>query len=211
MVYNMYMEKLENWVEQLDNIILSDILTEDEIESIYASIDNTPEEQTITQDRLGHKAYLVPFDERVRRKLEKTVQDVYGEDWVLEAYQFARYSLDYGYVPKLYPHYDDAFDVHRLTLDVQLYGTKPWALVVEGKSFALKNNEGLIFSGTGQIHWREPIDFTSEDRFDMVFCHFHKINDETSSVTEEWLKKMKNKMDIWLDKVGIETKALKVE
>jgi hypothetical protein len=205
------MEKLENWVEDLENIVLKNILTDEEIKDVYETINNTPEDKTRVQDRIGHKAFLTGLPEHVRLKMEKTVQDIYGKEWVLEAYQFARYSLDYGYVPKLYPHYDDAFDVHRLTLDVQVYGTKPWPLVVEGRSFTLEDNEALIFSGTGQIHWREPIDFTADDQFDMIFCHFHKINDETSGVTQEWLDHMSSKMDYWVKEVGIETAALKVE
>lgn len=211
MVYNRIMEKLEKRLQNLDNTIINDILSDEDIASVYKIIDALDEDQTVVQGRLGHKAYLTSFPEPIRQKLEKSVQDIYGQDWVLEAHQFARYSLEYGFVPKLYPHFDDAFDNHRLTLDVQLFGSRPWPLVVEGKSFTLKNNQGLVFSGTSQIHWREKFDFQQDDRFDMIFCHLHNVSDPDAEVSLEWTDSMNKRMFDWADKVQISMEEVKLD
>lgn len=211
MVYNRIMEKLEKRLESLDNIVIENVLTKEDIESIYDFIDSVDDSKTQTQPQLGHKAFLVRLPEPIRIKLEKAVQDVHGTDWVLEAFQFARYSLEYGYVPKLYPHFDDSFSVHRLTLDLQIFGTKPWALVIEGRSITLKDNEALIFSGTSQIHWREPLEFEESDRFDMIFCHLHNVSDPDTAVSDQWLDYMNEKMLDWQSKVDINTGPLKLD
>ena len=195
----------------MQNIIIKDILSEDQIKQIYEIVDSTPEESTTVQDRIGHKAYLVSLGENIREHLEKIVQDRFGEDWILNAYQFARYSKEYGYMPKLYPHYDDAFRDHKLTLDVQIKGTKPWGIVVEGDEYILNNNEALTFSGTDQIHWRSDIEFNDDDCFDMIFCHFSKVNDSRGKIGEEWLNYMKYKEEFWLNKINISSEAIKLE
>lgn len=203
------MTSLEKTLENIQNSIIDNILTEEEIKGIYDIIDNANPEQVSVQERVGHAAYLLPLKEDLRSKLEKLVQGIYGEDWSLEAYQFARYSLEYGYVPKLYPHFDDAFSTQRLTLDIQVSGTSPWPLVVEGRTRILENNQGLIFSGTAQIHWREPFDFQESDKFDMIFCHFHNTKD-TSKISQDWKDYMSKKELFWTEKVEISKDAKKI-
>jgi hypothetical protein len=197
------MENMENFLENLDNIIIEDILTKEDVDGIYNVIDNAPEEKTEILKSLGHKAYLVKLDESLRQKFERIVQDKYGDTWKLEDLQFARYSLDYGYTPKLYPHFDNIFTKHRLTLDVQVFGSRPWPLVVEGVKKVLNDGDGLIFSGTSQIHWRDNLEFTKDDRFDMIFCHFHNSDDTQAFVTEKWYDYMKTKESEWYEKINI--------
>lgn len=201
MVYNSNME----------NIIIKDIFNDEQIKQIYEIVDSTSEELTTVQTSLGHKAYLVGLGENIREHLEKIVQEKFGKDWILNAYQFARYSTSYGYIPKLYPHYDDAFEDHKLTLDVQIKGTRPWAIVVEGTPYTLKDNEALVFSGTDQIHWREDLKLDNTDYFDMVFCHFSKLNDPRGKITKEWKRKMKQDAEVWIEKIGISDQSIKLE
>ena len=49
----------------MENMIIKDILTEDQIEHIYSKVDSAPEDATTIQTRLGHKAYFVGFDDEV--------------------------------------------------------------------------------------------------------------------------------------------------
>ena len=189
----------------MENKIIKNILSEEQIKNIYDIVDSTPETHTILQKRLGHKAYLVGLGDDIKNKLQSIVQEHYGKDWVLNDYQFARYSKKYGYEPKLYPHFDGAFENHRLTLDVQVNSTISWPIVVEGKEFILNNNEGLVFSGTDQIHWRSHLELSDDDIVDMIFCHCEKINDLKEPITEEHLDKMKKLQDEWQDKINITT------
>jgi len=206
MVYNRYMETME----QIENIIVDNVLSDEDIKNIYDIVNSTDFETTIVQRSMGHRAYLVSLGEDIRLKLEKTIQDIYGQDWILNAYQFARYTTEWGYQLKLYPHFDDAFEDHKLTLDVQIKGTKPWPIVIEGNPITLKNNQGLVFSGTDQIHWREYLDFDSNDYFDMIFCHFTKVNDPRGKVTKEWIDKMSIKEKYWKEKCNIPEEAIEL-
>jgi mannosyltransferase OCH1-like enzyme len=62
----------------------------------------------------------------------------------------------------------------KVTFDIpsELKSTFDWKIFVEGKSFTLKDNDALVFSGTNQLHWRERINFKKDDFVDMLFCHF---------------------------------------
>lgn len=187
----------------MENKIIKNVLSKEQIESVYKIIDTTPEEQTRLQTRFGHKAYMVSLGDDIRKRLESVIQEHYGKDWVLNDYQFARYSKKYGYEPKLYPHFDDVFKNHRLTLDVQVNSTIAWPIVVEGKEFVLNNNEGVVFSGTDQIHWRSNLELSDTDIVDMIFCHCENINDPRNPITDEHLDKMNNLEKIWSEKVNI--------
>ena len=190
-------------METMKNIIIKDILSEDQIKHIYEIIDATPEEKTQTQTRLGHRAYLVGLGEDLRSHLEKIVQEHYGSEWFLNDYQFARYSTKFGYKPKLYPHFDEAFSAHKLTLDVQVHSTVKWPIVVEGEEFLLNDNEGVVFFGTDQIHWRTPVDLSEDDVVDMIFCHCEMVNDPRGPITEEDRQKMFAREKEWAEKVTI--------
>jgi len=190
-------------MEKLENIIIDNVLTQEEIDSVYKVVNSTDFETTLVQKSMGHRAYLVPLGEDIRIKLEKTIQDIYGDDWILNAYQFAKYTKEWGYKLKLYPHFDDTFEDHKLTFDIQIKGTKAWPIVIEGNSKTLKDNQGLVFSGTDQIHWREYLDFNDDDYFDMIFCHFTKQNDPRGKVTKDWTDKMYEKEKYWKELCNI--------
>jgi hypothetical protein len=74
----------------MENMIIKNILTQEQIDHIYSVIDSTPEENTRVQTRLGHRAYLVGLGEDLRKHFEEIVQKYYGDEWVLTDYQFAR-------------------------------------------------------------------------------------------------------------------------
>jgi hypothetical protein len=187
----------------MENIIVKNILTQEQIDHIYSQVDSAPKEKTTIQTRLGHQAYFVGFDESLRVHFEKIIQKHYGEEWILTDFQFARYSTKFGYKPKLYPHFDDAFEVHKLTLDVQINSTLDWPIVVEGKEFLLKNNEGVVFSGTDQIHWRAPADLSDTDVVDMMFCHAERKDGPNKFVTKEHQEKMFILQEEWAKKIDI--------
>lgn len=202
MVYNIIMEN----IQKTENIIIDNIFSQEQINYIYDVINNTPEDRGVIQTRLGHRAWFADFNEDLRLHLEKIVQDRFGSDWYLNEFQFARYSNEYGYLPKLYPHFDDMFSIHKLTLDVQIKANTEWPIVVEGKSFTLNDNQGLIFSGTDQIHWREEKTLKDGEYLDMFFCHLQK--DEP--VSQEWKDMMQARENEWLDKVGISRDEIKI-
>lgn len=202
MVYNSNMEN----IAKIDNIIIDNIFSQEQINYIYDVVKSTPSDKGQIQTRLGHRAWFANFDDSLRLHLQKIVQDKFGSDWYLNEFQFARYSNEFGYQPKLYPHYDDAFKCHKLTLDVQIEANVDWPIVVEGKSFTLKNNQGLIFSGTDQIHWREDRELKDGEFLNMFFCHLQ--NDV--EISDEWKQDMQIKEKHWNDIIGISREAVEI-
>ena len=64
----------------MENIIVKNILTQEQIDHIYSQVDSAPKEKTTIQTRLGHQAYFVGFDESLRVHFEKIIQKHYGEE-----------------------------------------------------------------------------------------------------------------------------------
>ena len=195
-------------MKQVENIMIDNIFSQEQIDYIYSVVNATPDENTHVQTRLGHKAWFAQFDDSLRRHLEKIVQDRFGEEWYLNDFQFARYSNSYGYLPKLHPHFDDAFNYRKLTLDVQIKATTEWPIIVEGNEFVLKDNQGLIFSGTHQIHWRPEKVLSDSDQIDMFFCHL-QIKDD-APIPQEWKDYMQKREDEWIEKTGITNQEIKI-
>lgn len=59
------------------------------------------------------------------------------------------------------------------TLDLCVNQDKPWKLNIEKSSFLMEENEGLVYSGTDQVHWRDQIHHNGF--CDLVFFHFKEV------------------------------------
>jgi hypothetical protein len=197
--------------EPINNVIIDNILTEQEIELIYKDIELLDDKNTFISKIQGFKAYYPNFNPLILNKIEKIVQNNFGNHWKIKAVMFARYSNEWGWKPQLSPHFDTAFQEHKLTFDVQLKGNIPWNIFVENKSFLLKNNQALMFSGTDQIHWREKITLKNNEFLDLLFCHFDMEDSENWKITEEWKNKMHKKQKIWENKLKHFMKGEKIK
>lgn len=170
--------KSKNYIENqdFDVKIVSNIFTENDIKYIYSVINNTPEESTHLQKWAGHRAWNVTFSKDIENKITAAAQSILGNDIeLIQDYSFARYSSEYGYECKLFPHYDTR-DHQRITFDIQLNASETWGIVVENKTYYLENNQALVFAGTQQIHWREKKHLLPDSRIDMIFCHLQYKN-----------------------------------
>lgn len=202
MVYN------SNMFVDHPNFIIKDIFTEEEILQIYDLIkqnENNENASTVV-GVLGQKAFFVPFPNNITNKITEIMQKHVPYKINLTEYSFARYNNTNGYKPKLFPHRDEMFQSPRITLDIQLNGNFSWPLFVEGKKFILENNQGLVFSGTNQIHWRNKQDLIDGQNLDMIFCHF------SSSEYPEVLNKEKldENQVYWYNKIQITHDEIKI-
>jgi hypothetical protein len=184
------------------NVITKNILTDKEIAQIYSSVD------------LSNKALLVEIhaqnvfdfilEDSTAKKIISYCEEISGvSGLVIEEYQFARYEKtklgEKTLEPKLTIH-SDYFEEPRFTFDYQIGGNTSWPIVVEGKSFELKNNEALSFSGTHQVHWREPKTFNDKEYIDMVFFHLKKHDSEKISMEDR--EKISIKLNKFLEEFG---------
>jgi hypothetical protein len=95
---------------------------------------------------------------------------------VVAEYSVVRYSPEYGYEVKLFPHYDTR-PYEMFVFDVQLQTNEDWGIIVEGKQFNILDNQALLFSGTQQMHWRENKKLQDNSEILMMFFWLkHKIS-----------------------------------
>lgn len=154
----------------------TDIFTDKQIEEIYAAVNRSSIDDSHLQEWAGHRAWHLTFSKDIEDAITKSAQAILGDHIKLDGdYSFARYTPEYGFECKLFPHYDTR-ETQRITFDIQLKADEPWGIVVENQTYYLNNNEALIFAGTQQIHWRENKKLQPNTKVDMIFCHLQYIN-----------------------------------
>lgn len=119
----------------------------------------------------------IEFDapDNIINKLKNlALQYVNDPDLELTHYQYLDYYGKYGNgnSPMLPPHLDVENYYTKVSIDYQMSSNIDWAVVVEGESFTLKDNEVLVFEAAGKIHWRDPILLKENDRCEVIVFHF---------------------------------------
>lgn len=173
------------------NIIVEDVFTQDEINSIYKSVQNNSGGAFIKV--FSQANTYIELEQHIIDKVTKKAQEISGNNnLLLTEYCHARYANvtsncgKYHYKPALFPHHDETFKEPRFTFDYQLDGNIVWDIIVEHKPLSLTNNQAATFSGTHQIHWRDPKEFSDDQYVEMLFCHF---TDPTLPPKEDDVKK----------------------
>ena len=159
------------------NTVVENVFTQDEINQVYKALENNSGNEFISQHAQANT--FIDLPQSIVSKIEQKAREVSGNDnLVLTEYCHSRYSNvtshcgKHHFKPSLFPHYDETFKEPRFTFDIQLNANVDWPLTVApDKTFILKNNQALTFSGTHQVHWREPIHFKDDEYVEMLFCH----------------------------------------
>jgi hypothetical protein len=160
--------------QDFEPIIVKNVLSEDQIEHIYKYIDGKSADN---EKWAGRKSWMMSDTDTLGKSIIHRIEDVTKKaidaDVRLNEFPFLlRYSPKYGNISKLFPH-SDYRDSQRVTIDIQLKYDEEWEIVVEGKSYTLKYNEGLIFLGTQQMHWRTNKVLKKETEVDMFIANLH--------------------------------------
>jgi hypothetical protein len=156
-----------------ENLIVTDIFTDSEIDAIYEHVEQAPEEKKHFVSVFSHTAYMTWMPDDIVNTIVAKAQETTDKKLALRELSFARYKKVSDDIPVcLTPHRDETFREPRITMDIQLKSNIDWPIVVEGRSYQLKDNQALTFAGTHQVHWRPKIQFGDEDFLDMIFCHF---------------------------------------
>jgi len=168
-------KKLRESQDSVDNqnfvpVVINNIFSNEEIKSILDSIKSFPLDKIRVQ-KWGGQGILddIKITDEIKDKVESVATRHIGEEMILENFSIARYSPEYGYEVKLFPHYDTR-PVEMFVLDIQLKTNEDWGIVVEGKQYNINDNDALLFSGTQQMHWRERKTLSKESEIYMLFC-----------------------------------------
>jgi hypothetical protein len=192
--------------QDFNPLVVSDVLLPEHIVEIYETIANLPEEKTRIQPWAGHKIWDTSFSKSLEDRISSVAQSVLGNNVRLNYdYSFARYSKKFGYECKLFPHYDTR-ESQRMTFDIQLRASEPWAIIVENKKFLLQDNQALIFAGTQQIHWRENIQILEDAEIDMLFCHLEYTDSKPLDKDQESI--LRERANFLIEESGIGNEVL---
>ena len=151
-------------------VIINNIFNNQEVEYIANSIKSFPLDKIRVQ-KWGGQGILddIKITNEIKDKIEDVVTRHIGEEMILENFSIARYSPEYGYEVKLFPHYDTR-PTEMFVLDIQLKTNEDWGIIVEGEQYNINDNDALLFSGTQQMHWRERKELSKESEIYMMFC-----------------------------------------
>lgn len=169
----------------IENKILDNILTQDQIDRIYKAVEVCPKDKIKNDNPWGQTVfYIKEFDSRfdgaedIFNAIEDRVEQAYGKRMSILGIQFARYDTTSHIMPNLDFHIDSVFKKPMLTFDIQVKSTIDWPIIVNEKEYSLKDNQALTFSGTHQVHSRKKVEFSSDDVCDMIFCHLEHTDME---------------------------------
>jgi len=158
------------------NVVIDNVLTQEEVQQIFAAVEKSHGSDFVSVHCQTNNFIELP--KNIIDKFTEQARSVSGnKNLVLTEFCHSIYKnreVDgKKYRPSLFPHYDETFKAPRFTLDYQLKATIDWPIVVEPNiELILKDNQAATFSGTNQIHWRTPTEFSDSDSVEMIFCHF---------------------------------------
>jgi hypothetical protein len=170
-------------------VVIDNIFSEDEIESIYNSVakvfakglaDHDDKYYYMTKlTNNGFIAILDPsnFNSEIKDKFTATAAKVIDNPRGV-GFLFARYTLDSGSFPSLMPHCDKSEKKMGLYGTVELRKTLDWDFYVEDEKFDMAFNRSVWFTGTHQPHWRPDIEFGPNDYYDIVICQTVSLDDQ---------------------------------
>lgn len=185
--------------ETLKPKLITNLFTPEEYDSLYSQVNKYQQlpEHVRTVNELGYVSTGLFLNNDVKSVLWKKIGTELGIQ-IKDIYtHYARYSLGSGYKPLLMPHYDRALTSAMFSLAVVLDTTFNWEIYVEGERFIPRKNEGVLFSGSHQIHWRPDVEFKQEDYYDIMVCQFEEDTTEDRTLSKEHKEVMDERNGLW--------------
>lgn len=180
--------------------IFNNVLSEKELLNLQKEFDEYPENKIDVQGYSGLGTLYLNHMHDIVKRVEKIVSDAVGEEIVVVEVGGTRYSPEFGWEVKLGPHFD-LRPFETFVFDLQINSNQKWGLFFEGERFDLENNQALLFSGTSQIHWREPIILDDNTRVDLIFFWMQHKNAKPIEPTH--IDIMKRRQGFLLDSIKI--------
>lgn len=179
--------------------LISNLFTTEEYDSLYQQINkhNKVPDYVKVIPELGYTSTFLFLPLEVKSILWKKIGTELGIS-IKEVYtHYARYSLKSGHKPLLMPHYDRGLTNAMFSLAIVLDNTFNWEIYVEGDKFVPRKNDGVLFSGSHQVHWRPDIEFKENDYYDILVCQFEEDTEEDLTLSEEHLEMMNERNGRW--------------
>jgi hypothetical protein len=179
--------------------LIENLFTEEQYTNLYSQIEkysSIPQYVRVV-DELGYIATDIYLNNDASNVLWKKIGTELGISIERISTHYARYSLQSGHKPLLMPHYDRALTKAMFSLAIVLDSTFNWDIYVEGEKFVPRKNDGVLFSGSHQVHWRPDVEFKEDDYYDIIVCQFEELTDEDRSLSKEHKETMDERNGLW--------------
>ena len=151
-------------------MLIKNLLSESEYSKLKLHIQNIDKEIMNYEDFFGRYVYSDKFIHSYSDKILPLARSLFNDDSILPSYSlFAQYE---GENASLFQHYDD--NACTYTIDMCLYQTEPWDLIVDGESYTLYENQALAYYGEENEHGRGEFPNPKTQHVAMIFFHFVK-------------------------------------
>jgi hypothetical protein len=160
-----------NRVSRPDPVKIQNVFTEHEYKSLCGLVmsqDHSFQNQS-GFGRVGISDSDVPELAQYAEKARDIVRATVGSETLLHTYTL--YSYYSGTVANLPKHTDNNACTYTLDLMVR-YSTVNWGLFVEDVEYFVEPNEGLIFYGNDQEHWRGEFPDPRNNGVAVIFFHY---------------------------------------
>lgn len=150
-------------------VIVDDVFTEEDIDKLKRLVSSKEYEKNWNDPNHGRRILKYrELDEYFSKKLEPIVQKIFNNSRIKGTYSM---YLDYNRpTSTLPPHKDN--NACTYTFDYCLSAKTPWGVVVEGEEFMFGPNQGLLFMGGHDSHWRYDMPDPENNRVEVVMFHF---------------------------------------
>lgn len=149
-------------------------------------------------DGPGFIVYSRKFPDAIPKRFLSVMEPLLGAKLKNLEMVFSRYCLESGSAPNLRTHYD-TLKYPGVTVSLKLDSTLDWDVYVEGERFQLDTNDGVLFSGSHQIHWRPRKQFNDGDYYDILVFHAREDIDD-QELSEAHFEYMNKKKAMYRDK-----------
>lgn len=160
--------------------IAKDVLPQEEFSALKNHFLNHPTFRQGPFDECGRRAVGANSDhmvDRFHKKLTPIARKLFNSETLVPSNAlFVEYAQDGA---NLHHHFDS--NACTYTIDLCLYESEPWALVIDGKEFYANENEGICFYGEEQEHWRETL---NGDSIKIGLAFFHYVEPDHWFFTE---------------------------
>jgi hypothetical protein len=169
-------------------IVLPKALGQEDLDAIYTSMENAKQDSMSIHENDSKITYFgdsIPA--YLRDKVLNMFQPYYDFKLSKTGHCAVRYKSIDGRQPVLRPHTDTqpVFPGPRLSVSVQLKKNIDWKINAESQSFLLDEGDAIIFSGTHQVHWRDPIQFKEGDFLDVFLDSYSTDDLKYSTISQE--------------------------
>jgi len=207
MVYNINMNHNYAPKNYVEPYIIKNFFSKEELNEILSIVERQKVDKTLNEFYspliLKHMARMqieVMYPPHLIEKLETFASNIVGEDVKMNHNSYLSYNKIHNPEanPKLPPHFDSDNYYSKLTLDYQLDKNVDWVIRIEEKSFNLEYGDLLVFWGSGEIHWREPLLFKNGDNTEVLTMHFSTQKDfEEFNLSSRTPEERQKRLDMW--------------